>query len=320
MSGKQILLTMPPDIKKVVHNYMDEYLSSRGYTFKAVYSDNPLSAEELKKELTEIDGYIVGHEEVTGDVLDAAGGLKIVTKFGVGTDNIHIKEARERGIEVANCPGSNSNAVAELVVGLMLTTARNTQKLCEDLRRGHWAIEVGFELTGKKVGILGFGNIGRRVAEMLQPFTKDILVYDAFEDKAAEEKYGVTYTTLGEIAASCDFITVHLPLIPPTKNIINKEFFKKMKDGVFLVNAARGGIVNEDDLYDAVCEGKVARAALDVFEVEPTTNTRLVTDQRFVVLPHIGAGSMEATFNMAKMAMDNVIEVLEGRKNPNSVG
>ena len=291
---------MPPDIKKVVHNFMNDYLRERGYSFRAVYNDDPLSAEELKKELAVAAGYIVGHEEVTGEVLDGAGNLKIVSKFGVGTDNIRINEARERNIEVANCPGSNSNAVAELVLGLMISCARNTQKLCEEMRQGHWAIEVGFELSGKKVGILGFGNIGRRVAELLKPFTGDILVYDAFEYAAAAEKYGVRYTNLEEIVESCDFITVHLPLIPPTRNIINKQLFKRMKPGMFLINAARGGIVNEDDLYDAVCEGIVCRAALDVFAVEPDTSSKLVKDSRFIVLPHIGAGSVEATFNMAK--------------------
>ena len=252
--------------------------------------------------------------------MSAAKNLKAISKYGVGTDNIDLQAAKNRNIAVSNCPGSNSNAVAELVIGLMITMARNTQTLCNNLRNKRWTVEVGFELSGKKVGILGFGNIGKRVARYLQPFGVEIMVYDVFQDHQAAEEYNARYTTVEEIAATSDFITLHLPMIEETRHLLDRNLIATMKPGVFIVNAARGGIIDETALYDAVKNGTVAGAAVDVFEFEPPTASKLLENERIIVLPHIGASTRQASINMISMAIDNVAAILQGKENPNPVG
>jgi D-3-phosphoglycerate dehydrogenase len=319
MTEKQILVTLATNTKEALHDYMQERMDSQGYRLKAVYNDEPLTKEELKEALQDVDGYIVALETVDAEILDAAAGLKAISKYGVGVDNIDLAAARAKGVEVSNCPGSNSNAVAELTIGLMISMARNIQTLCNNLRDKRWTVEVGLEVSGKKVGILGFGNVGRRVAHYLKAFGAEVLVYDLFKDPKAAAEYDVRYTSVEEIARTSDFITVHLPMLDDTRHLINAEMFSIMKTGVFLVNAARGGVVDENALYNAVIEGKVAGAAVDVFEFEPPTASKLLTDERFIVLPHIGAATKQASLNMMSMAMDNVIAVLEGRANPHPV-
>ena len=316
---QEILVTMASNLREILHSHMEERISSAGYTMKAIYSNTPLEDSNLREYLKTAAGFIVSLEKVTDDLLKAAPNLKVVSKYGVGTDNIDIAAAARNGVEVANCPGSNSNAVAELVIGLMITMSRNTQNLCDRLRAGTWSTEVGFEIAGKRVGILGFGNIGRKVAKYLQAFTSDICVYDVYVDRAAEEEYGVRYTSVDEIIETSDYITLHLPLLPETRHLINAASFEKMKKGVYLINAARGGIVDENALFDAVINGTVAGAGVDAFEFEPPTASKMLKDERFVLVPHIGAATVEASFNMVNMAIDNVLSVLDGKGNPHPV-
>lgn len=316
---REILVTMAANLKDILHQHLVERITSAGYKLNAVYSDTPLDDRRLKDNIKNAAGFIVSLEKVNDDLLKYAENLKVVSKYGVGTDNIDIPAAEKHGVDVANCPGSNSNAVAELVVGLMITMSRNTQNLCDKLRQGEWSTEVGLEIAGKRVGILGFGNIGRKVAQYLKPFTQDILVYDVYIDRDAECGYGVRYASVDEIIETADYITLHLPLLPETKHLINRKSFEKMKKGVFLINAARGGIVNENDLFDAVLDGTVAAAGVDAFEFEPPTASKMLTDERFIVLPHIGAATVEASFNMINMAIDNVLSVLDGKGNPHPV-
>ncbi len=311
---------MQPSIEELVHDHMDRTLSEAGYEMKPIYSWEPLDESEVIKAVDDVAGFIVGLEKVSPAVMDAAPQLKAISKFGVGTDNIDIPAAIERGISVSNCPGSNSNAVAEVTMGLMLNLARNVQNLCNDLRNKKFGVYVGSELAGKTVGILGFGNIGKKVASYLKPFGTKTLAYDLFQDKAAAASLGVEFASLEEIFAQSDFISVHLPLTAETNHLVDKKLLSTAKKGLFLVNIARGGVVAEEDLYQAVCDGIVARAAVDVFEFEPPTASKLLNDDRFIVTPHIGAGTLEATFNMANMSMDNVISVIEGRGNLHPVG
>ncbi len=262
---------------------------------------------------------MVNLEKATRNVFEQAPRLKAVSKLGVGVDNIDREAAKACGIEVSNCPGSNSNAVAELSVCFMLNMARNVQKLCNDLRGKKWAPEVGFELRGKCVGLLGFGNVGKQLARYLKPFEVDILAYDAFENKAYEAEYGIRYASLDDIAANADFISIHLPLLPSTRHIVGKEFLAKTKKGVCILNMARGGIADEAALYEAVLAGQVAQVATDVFEHEPPFDSPFLSDERFLVVPHIGAATQEAILTMLGMAIDNIKSVLEGRGNRNPV-
>jgi D-3-phosphoglycerate dehydrogenase / 2-oxoglutarate reductase len=320
MSKKKILVTLQPSLKELVHHHMERTLAEAGYEMKTRYSWDPLEEAEIKEAAGDVHGFIVGLEKVSPAVMDAAPNLKVVSKYGVGTDNIDIPAAMERGISVSNCPGSNSNAVAEVTVGLMLNLARNVQNLCNDLRNKQFGVYVGSELAGKTVGILGFGNIGRKVASYLKPFGTRTLAYDLYQDRKAAEELGLQFASLEEIFAQADFISVHLPLTKETNHLVDMKLLSTVKPGLFLVNIARGGVVAEEALFQAVQEGLVARAAVDVFEFEPPTGSKLLEDDRFIVTPHIGAGTLEATFNMANMSMENVISVIEGKGNPHPVG
>ncbi len=316
MSAKKILVTLQPNLKDIIHDHTVEAFGKVGYEVKAIYSADPVDEETICREIADCSGYIVGLEKVTPKVMDAAPLLKGVSKYGVGTDNIDIPAAEERGIEISNCPGSNSNAVAEATLGLLLNIARNVQNLCNELRDKTFKVYVGNEIAGKTVGILGFGNIGRKVAEYLKPFNTKTLVYDVFQDQAAADKLGATYASLEEIFKEADYVSVHLPLTAETNHIVGTELLNMAKPGLFLVNIARGGVVDENDLYEAVQSGQVARAAVDVFEFEPPTASKMLTDDRFLVTPHIGAGTIEASFNMANMSIDNLISIIEGNGNP----
>lgn len=319
MPNKEILLTVQPTIRDVVHERLEHRLSEAGYAFRAIYSEEPLSEPELKKAIAGAAGYIVSLEAVTAEVMRAAADLKAVSKFGVGTDNIDLVAAESMGIEISNCPGSNANAVAELTIGLMISVARNVHHRCTEMRKGNWIVEVGSEISEKRIGVVGFGNIGKRVAKYLTAFNADIMAYDMYRDENAADALGVRYAALEEIFASCDVVTVHLPLTDRTYHLVDAPLLESMKHGAFVINLARGGVVDENALFEAVRNGPVGRAAVDVFETEPPTRSKLLKDDRFVVTPHIGASTTEATINMAEMSVDNVLSVIETGRNPNPV-
>ena len=319
MIVKEILIVLPTDLKEIVSPYLAQRAQDVGYSFKTVYRDEPMGEQAVCEAVADVDGYVINLERVTEAVFAAGKKLKSVSKLGVGVDNIDREAARKYGVEVSNCPGSNSNAVAELTLGLMLGMARNTQNLCNNLRNKIWAPEVGFELRGKCVGLLGFGNVGKQLARYLQPFGVQILAYDAFPNEEMAKEYGVTYASLDEIAAESDFISIHLPLLPSTRHVVNAEFLAKTKRGVYVLNMARGGIADEAALYDAVQSGQVSQVATDVFEKEPPFDSPFLEDERFIILPHIGAATKEAILTMLGMAIDNIQSVLEGRGNRHPV-
>jgi D-3-phosphoglycerate dehydrogenase len=319
MDKKEVLISMPTDLKQVVAPFVDNLKDEEGYTYKIVYSDEPIKELPLIEALENSAGYVAHLEKVTEKVFKESKNLKIVSKLGVGVDNIDRESAKKYGVEVSNCPGSNSNAVAELALGLMLTMARNVQKLCNELRSKIWIPEVGFELKGKTVGLLGFGNVSKQLARYLKPFDVEILAYDVFENKENEEKFGMSYVSLNEIAEKSDFISIHLPLLPTTKHIVDRNFISKTKKGVYILNLARGGVADEIALYDAVVENQVAMVATDVFETEPPFDSPFLADERYIVLPHIGAATKESILSMLKMAIGNIKSVLEGKGNLNPV-
>ena len=319
MKNEEILTILPEDLKETVAPILEKKADETGLHFKAIYSNEPLGEVALCNTIQSSRAYIVSLDNVTSSVMDAAGNLKIISKLGVGTDNIDCIAAAQRDIEVANCPGSNSNAVAELSLGLMISMARKIIPLCNDLRSGKWEPAQGSEITGKCIGILGFGNVGKRLAELLKPFNMKVLVYDAFPNPLNEDEYDVSYTSLDEIAKSADYISIHLPLLKSTYHLIDKEFLSKTKKNVFILNMARGGIIDEEALVDSVKDGHVAQVATDVFEKEPPFGSSILSDSRIIVLPHIGAATTEALGNMLSTSIDNIVSVLQGKENPNPV-
>ncbi|AFG34482.1 hydroxyacid dehydrogenase [Fervidobacterium pennivorans subsp. shakshaketiis] len=270
-----------------------------------------LEKEELLKIMPEIEVLIVrSATKVTADIIEAGTKLKIIGRAGTGLDNIDVKAAEAKGIKVINTPGANSISVAELTIGLMIACSRHIARGTIDLKNGKWTKKEleGHELFGRTVGIIGFGNIGREVAKRLLAFDMKILAYDPF---VKETDMNVKMVDLDTLYKESDYITIHVPLTPETKNLINKETFSKMKDGVIIINAARGGIIDEAALYEALVNGKVYAAGLDVFEVEPPTDElrqKLLALPNVVATPHIGASTFEAQERVGMLLVERLIK------------
>ena len=234
--------------------------------------------------------------KMDAEALAAARNLKVVARAGVGLDNVDVPAATKAGVMVVNAPTSNITSAAELAVGLLLACARNIAPANEALKGGAWKRSKygGVELLEKKVGIVGFGRIGQLVAERLKGFGVEILAYDPYVSVQRAGQLGARLVTLDELLAESDFITIHLPKTPETIGLIGKEALGKVKPTVRIINAARGGVLDEEALADAIAEGRVAGAGLDVFATEPCTDSPLFAHESVVVTPHLGASTEEA--------------------------
>lgn len=272
-----------------------------------------MTEEEISELIEDVDGIIVGLDPLNEKVLSRAKRLRAISKYGVGVNNIDLQYAAERGITVTNTPGANSLAVAELVIGLLFAVCR---KICwsdRDLRAGQWGRYYGQQIRGKKIGIVGTGQIGRHVGEMAKGLGMTVVCYDLHPDEEWANSIGAKYVTLDEIITDCDFISVHVPLTEETRGLISTEEFKRMKPNAVVINTARGGIIDEAALYEALKNGEIYGAGLDVFEEEPPTNTPLRGLDNVVLTSHIGAHTREAVENMGRMAATNLLESLEGK-------
>lgn len=269
------------------------------------YKDSPEKFMELVKDAS---GLIVRSEtQVTSEVLAAAPHLKAIARAGAGTDNIDKEEATRRGIVVMNTPGGNTIATAELTFTHLLCAARPIVQACATMREGGWDRKKysGSELNGKVLGICGLGRVGIEVATRAIAFNMEVLAYDPFLTAERADSLGVKKVELDEVLANSDYITVHMPLTEQTRDLINKESIAKMKDGVKIVNVARGGIINEADLQEALQSGKVACAGLDVYSSEPLeADSSLRKETNLVLTPHLGASTQEAQDNVGIMAAD----------------
>ncbi|XP_001600828.1 hydroxypyruvate reductase [Nasonia vitripennis] len=277
-------------------------LTSHGVPVTTKYK---LSKEELINELQKHDGLIVRSEtKVTADVIAASPNLKLVGRAGTGVDNIDIPAATRNGILVLNTPGGNSVSACELTCAVISALARNVVQAGQSMKEGRWdrKLYAGRELSGKALGVVGFGRIGREVAHRMKAFGMEIIAYDPFFTKEQAAQIGVTKGELEDIWKNADYITVHTPLIPQTKNLINATTLAKCKKGVYIVNVARGGIVDEEALLHSINAGHVAGAALDVFIEEPPKNPvtlELIKHPKVVATPHLGASTAEAQTRVA---------------------
>lgn len=256
-----------------------------------------LDKDELARTIGEFDALVVrSATNVTAEVLTRPGRLKVIGRAGTGVDNIDLEAATRAGVVVLNTPGGNSVAAAEHTLSLLLALARNVPQANADLRAGRWERKkyVGVELSGKTLGVLGLGRIGREVARRAQAFRMDVIGFDPFVSRKAAEDMGVAYAPLDDLLARSDFVTLHMPLSPETHHLIDAARLARMKRGARLVNCARGGLVDESALFDAIAEGHIRGAALDVFENEPPSDRRLLEDPRVVATPHLGASTVEA--------------------------
>jgi D-3-phosphoglycerate dehydrogenase len=291
-----------------------ETLTTAGLEADAVKG---LSLDELKQRIADAEGLIVRSEtKVTAEVMDAAKALKVIGRAGVGVDNIDVPAATQRGIVVLNSPEGNTVAACEHTWALILGLARNVPDAVASLRQGEWKRSqfVGVELYGKTLGIIGLGKIGREVAKRARAFEMRVIAYDPFITVQQADRMGVELYELDDLLEKADFVTLHMPLTKDTQRLICKERFERMKPTAYLINAARGGLICEDDLVEALNAGQLAGAALDVFKEEPLQpESPLIACPRLVLTPHLGASTREAQIGVAVDAAEQIVAVLDGK-------
>jgi len=277
---------------------------------------NNISADDLLKVIPEYDALIVrGRTKVTASILEVASKLKVIGRAGVGVDNIDLEAAKKCNVTVVNAPMSTTLAVAELTFGLLLALAREIPRADAGMKQGKWLKKEleGVELNGKTLGVIGFGRIGVEVGKRASAFGMNVIAYDPLISEDDIEARGAAPVSIQDLYAWSDFISFHLPLNVQTRDMIGPLAFSQMKDGVRIVCAARGGIIDESALLDALNSGKVAGAALDVFEKEPPGLTDAVSHPRVIATPHIGAQTTEAQSRASEDIANEVLSALQNR-------
>ena len=278
--------------------------------------ETSITGPELVERVKDFDAIVVrSRTKVTREVIEASGRLRAVARAGVGLDNVDLEAAKERGVEVLNSPEAPSNAVAELVLGLMLSLARRIPLGDASMKRGEWIKRrlTGFELEGKTLGIVGFGRIGYNLARKAKAMGMRV-VTDASIEKLMRfvEETGAESVPMEDLLKESDFVSIHVPLRPQTRHMIGARELETMKDGAYLINTARGGVVDEDALREPLVRGKLAGAALDVFEIEPPEDTSLTGLENLIALPHIGAATVEAQAANSTIVAEKLIKLFTG--------
>ncbi len=272
-----------------------------------------MKPEELRASIGEYHGLVIrSATKVTSEIIDAAKNLKVIGRAGSGLDNVDKVAATKKGIVVMNTPGGNTITTAEHTIAHIVSLARLIPQATTSMKAGKWEKKkfMGVELFNKTLGVIGIGNIGSQVAKRMQAFGMNVIAYDPFLSEDTANTMGVEKVDIKDLFKRSDFITIHTPLTPETKYLINKKSIRIMKDGVRIINCARGGIINETDLYDAIVSGKVAGAALDVFEKEPPENNPLLSLDNVICTPHLGASTKEAQENVAVAVAEQIVDYL----------
>ncbi len=290
-----------------------ELMESKGYEVTVNTTGKPYSYEKFCELSSDVDGIILGVDTVDEQMLKGAKNLKGISRFGVGIDNIDAEIANQLGIEIARAVGSNSTSVAELAVGFFFTLARNVVQNVNEVKAGKWNKASGVELRNKTVGVIGLGAIGKEVSRMSQGIGMKVIGYDPFVNKEEmKEKYNIDIKSFEEVLQESDFVTLHMPLTEENKYLINKATLRLMKSTAYLINTARGDLVNEDDLYEALIENIIAGAAADVFSNEsPSKDEKLLKLDNFILSSHIASLTVNAELNTINLATHNLLEILE---------
>ena len=255
-----------------------------------------------------VDGAVVGREVIDEEILRACPTLKILSRYGVGLDNLDLEAMTRQGVALGWSGGTNSNSVAEITLSLMLSLIRNLHIATTLLKQHIWKVNGGSELTGKTIGLFGFGHIAKRVVELLAPFHCRILVANRTQNSEDALKYGITYASKEEILREADIISIHLPLTQESKNLFSTKEFEAMKPTAFIINTARGGIVDEEALKVALKTGQIAGAGLEAFVVEPPQDWELIDLPNLVCLPHLGGNSKESILAMGYACITHLKE------------
>jgi D-3-phosphoglycerate dehydrogenase len=273
----------------------------------------PLASVELVPLLHEVDGMIAGLDCINRQAIESAARLKVIARYGVGVDAVDLEVAAARGIVVTNTPGANAASVAELAIALMLALARDIPAAVQATKSGGWPRLNGLALEGKTIGLVGLGAIGRQVAQRLLCFGCTLLAYDPLVQSIPKELPGVQLIPMDEVIRRADFLSLHCPLTPETRGMVDADFLERMKPGAFLVNTARGELVDETALQAALQSGRLRGAALDVFTAQPPPAEHpLLSIPQVIVTPHMGSHTDSATRAMGWMALNDCLAVLRG--------
>ena len=292
-----------------------ELLQSKGYEITWNETGKPLAAADLVEKLEGCAGVIAGLDYFTAEVFEKVSGLKVVARYGVGFDRVDLEAAKRAGVIVTNTPTANSDSVADLTVGLMLAVARHITEAHRQTMEGGWPKLFGVSLFQKTVGLVGLGRIGARVAQRVKGFNCQTLVYDPFIDTETASQYGCRKVdTLETLLAESDFVSLHSPASPATNQMINRQTLSLMKPTAILVNTARGELIHEADLLDALKNKVIGGAGLDTFDQEPPQVNAFQGLPNLIITPHMGAYTTEALYNMAMDSTNDLIAVLEGRE------
>jgi len=296
-----------------VNPILKEVLEKNG--LKVTYEPE-ITPEQIAEKIGNFEVVVVrSRTKMTRELIAKADKCKIIARVGIGLDNIDQDAAKEKNIRVINAVEGAITAVAELVIGLMISMAREIPRADREIRNGNWIKKelMGSELKGKYLGIVGLGNIGKRLGRLARALYLNIIGYDVIpiDDKFSKE-VGLMKADLDTLLSSADYVSLHVPLLDSTHHMINAEKLKLMKNTARIINAARGGVIDEEALYNSLKEGNIAGAALDVFEVEPATGNKLTTLPNFVATPHMGAQTKEAQLLAANIIAEKIIQVLRG--------
>lgn len=273
---------------------------------------NIFTKERMMELIADCEGVIVGVDPMDADVIAAAPKLKAIAKYGVGVDNIDLEAAKARGIKVSVTVGANSEAVADYAFALLMAAARKLTLIDDECRKGNWKKITTRDVSHATIGICGMGAIGKLVAKRARAFDMEVLGYDVYWDETFAEQYGVKRAALEEIYEKSDFISLHVPLLPSTRNMIGEAELKRMKKDVILINTARGGLIDENALLNALEAGTIGGAAIDAFAQEPPTDERWFTLDNVILGSHCAASTSGASLNMGRMATANVIRDMKG--------
>ena len=296
-----------------VNPILKEVLEKNG--LKVTYEPE-ITHKQIAEKIGSFEVVVVrSRTKITRELVEKADKCQIIARVGVGLDNIDQDAAKENSIRVLNAVEGAITAVAELVIGLMLSMAREIPRADREVRNGNWIKKelMGTELKGKYLGIVGLGNIGKRLGRLARALNMNIIGYDVVPiDDEFSKEVGLMKADLDTLLSSADYVSFHVPLLDSTRHMINAEKLKLMKKTARIINTARGGVIDEEDLYNSLKDGDLAGAALDVFEVEPATGNKLTTLPNFVATPHMGAQTKEAQLLAANVIAEKIIQVLRG--------
>ncbi len=296
-----------------VNPILKEVLEKNG--LKVTYEPE-ITHEQIAEKIGSFEVVVVrSRTKITRELVEKADKCKIIARVGVGLDNIDQDAAKEKDIRVLNAVEGAITAVAELVIGLMLSMAREIPRADREIRNGNWIKKelMGTELKGKYLGIVGLGNIGKRLGRLAKALNMNIIGYDVVPiDDEFSKEVGLMKADLDTLLSSADYVSFHVPLLDSTCHMINAEKLKLMKKTARIINTARGGVIDEEALYNSLKDGDLAGAALDVFETEPATGNKLTTIPNFIATPHMGAQTKEAQLLAANVIAEKIIQVLRG--------